>query len=305
MTQDAILHSGMASIVGRPNVGKSTLLNKLVGEKIAIVSNVPQTTRNQVRGIYTDERGQIVFVDTPGLHMPKDKLDRFMQKSAYTTTDETDCVIHLVDVSEPTGEEEEAIVRRLAKLRIPVIMGLNKIDITDKFIPDYIELWERIKGCPVTEFGNFHMIPVSGKAGTNIDELMDILFKHLPEGEPLYPSDVVTDIPQKMAIADIVREKLFGVLRQEIPHAIAVVIESIEQRKKAVYIRVLIFVESDSQKRIVVGKQGGTLKEVGKLARQDLQDLLEAKVFIELFVKAKKNWRDDISLLQEMGYDSI
>lgn len=306
MTSKAKTRSGMASIVGRPNVGKSTLLNALVGEKVAIVSNVPQTTRNQVRGIYTDERGQIVFVDTPGLHMPKDKLSQFMQRSAYTTTDETDCVIHLVDVSEPTGEEEEMIVKRLAQLKIPVILGLNKVDLTDKFVPEYIELWEGVKGCPVTEFKDFSMVPLSGKTGTNVGKLLDILYDSLPEGEPLYPPDAVTDIPQKMAIADIVREKLFGLLRQEIPHAVGVVIEEIERRKKdTVYIRAVILVETDSQKSIVIGKKGETLKEVGKLARQELEELLEAKVFVELFVKSKKNWRDDISLLQEMGYDNI
>jgi len=306
MTEDVKTHSGMASIVGRPNVGKSTLLNTLVGEKVAIVSNIPQTTRNQVRGIYTDERGQIVFVDTPGLHMSRDKLAKFMQKSASMTTDETDCVIHLVDVSEPTGEEEEAIVKKLAQLTSPVILGLNKVDLTDKFVPEYIELWERIKGCPVTEFKNFSMIPLSGKQGTNADKLFDILFDFMPEGEPLYPSDTVTDIPQKMAIADIVREKLFGILREEIPHAIGVVIENMERRKKdVVYIQVLILVENDSQKRIVVGKGGGSLKDVGKQARQELQELLESKVFIDLYVKVKKNWRDDVFLLQEMGYDNI
>ncbi len=294
---------GTVSIVGRPNVGKSTLLNRIVGEKIAIVSHVPQTTRNQVRGIYTEERGQIIFVDTPGLHKNSDKLDRFMNKAALGTTADTDCIIHLVDCQDPVGAEEEVIVQKLAPLAVPVILGLNKVDITDKYIPDYISLWEKGRGRPVTEMDCFVLIPLSGQDGIHCDKLLDILFDILPPGPPLYPEDIVCDVPQRMAIADIIREKFFQIMRHEVPHALAVLIEDMQTAKrKVLHIRALVLVERASQKNIVVGKNGHVLKEVGTLARSELEDLLGCKVFLELFVKSKRNWREDNSLLIEMGY---
>ena len=293
----------MVSIVGRPNVGKSTLLNRVLEEKVAIVSKVPQTTRNQVRGIYTDERGQIVFIDTPGLHVGRDKLGKFMNKAAYETIRGTDCLIHLTDTSEPVGKEEEDIVGRLIGLNIPVILGLNKVDLKPKFIHEYIALWERVSGKPVTELKDFVVLPLSGNEGTNIDKLLDVVFEYLPEGPALYPEDTVCDIPQKMVMADIIREKLFAILRQEIPYAVAVVIENVEAKsKKVMHIQAMILVERESQKQIVIGKGGANLKQVGTEARRELEELLENKVFLELFVKTKKSWRDDDSLLQEMGY---
>ena len=298
--------SGMVAIVGRPNVGKSTLLNQIVGEKVAIVTNVPQTTRNQVRGIYTEERGQIVFVDTPGWHKGRDRLDQFMNRSASAVAQDVDSVIHLVDVSEPTGREETQVVERLAALDVPVILGLNKIDITDRFIPQYVELWEQVKDQPAQDIRNWLLLPLSGLTGKNIDKLLDVLFEQLPVGPPLYPEDTLTDTPLRMAMADVIREKLFLIARQELPHALAVIIEEVERRRrKVVHIRALILVERDSQKSIVVGKGGGILKEVGTLARQDLEDLLQCKVFLDLYVKSRKGWRDSSSLLLEMGYESI
>jgi GTP-binding protein Era len=300
------IRSGVVSIVGRPNVGKSTLLNSIVGEKVAIVSKVPQTTRNQVRGVYGDERGQIVFIDTPGLHVGKDKLDKFMNKSAFNTVYDVDCVIHLVDVRDEVGPEEEDIAKRLKGLDVPIILGLNKVDLKANKTQDYIALWEKVKGKPISEIENFTMITLSGKKNINLDALLDIIYSHLPEGEPLYPEDTVCDVPQKMAIADIIREKLINILRHELPHSIAVVVEAMRPRKyKTIHISALILVERDTHKQIVIGKKGENLKRIGTYARKELEDLLESKVFLELHVKTKKNWRDNTSLLQEMGYDFI
>ena len=298
--------AGMVSIVGRPNVGKSTLLNKIVGEKVAIVSDVPQTTRNQVRGIYTDERGQIVFIDTPGLHKTRDRLDQFMSRAAYSTTGEVDGLIHLVDVGDMVGPEEEQLVERLATLRVPMVLGLNKVDVTDRYIPQYIELWERVKGQPVQEMTNFWLLPLCGQTGMNVEKLLEIVFSFLPPGPALYPLDTVCDVPQKMAIADIVREKLFAIMRNEVPHALAVVIEAMHRKPNNVlHIQALILVEKDSQKTIVIGKGGQVLKEIGSLARKELEELLEKKIFLEVFVKTRRNWRDDNDLLIEMGYQDL
>jgi len=295
---------GMVSIVGRPNVGKSTLLNKIVDEKVAIVSKIPQTTRNQVRGVYTDERGQIVFIDTPGLHRGRDKLDSFMNRCAYATTDDVDCIIHLVDANDQVGKEEEVVVKHLSEVKVPVIMGLNKIDLKGRNVSQYVDLWEETLGKSVNDLDGFAMIPLSGEKGKNVEKLIDLVFERLPEGPLLYPEDIVTDIPQKMAMADIIREKLFQCMRQEVPHAVAVVIEETEPRKnKVLYIRALIIVEKPTQKEMVIGKKGLTVKRIGVQAREELEQLLEKKVFLEIFVKAKKNWRDDVSLLQEMGYE--
>lgn len=295
---------GMVSIVGRPNVGKSTLLNKLVGEKVAIVSNVPQTTRNQVRGIYTDERGQIIFIDTPGLHVGQDKLDQFMNSAADLGARDADCVIHLVDTMDRIGPQEEEIVWRLSKLSAPVVLGLNKVDMNAKNMNEYILLWERVKGLPVTEMKDFTLLPISGKTGRHVDELYDILFHYLPEGPALYDENTVCDVPKKMAIADIIREKLFFILKEEVPHSVGVVVESLRMVKGNTFrIEAAIWVEKDSQKRIVIGKGGEVLKRVGTLAREELEMLLEQKVYLNLFVKVRKNWRDDETVLSEMGYD--
>lgn len=303
--------SGMVSIVGRPNVGKSTLLNTILDEKVTIVSKVPQTTRRQMRGIYNDERGQIVFIDTPGLYLArpakgggKDKLDQLLLKTAFSTTQEVDCVIHLVDTSEPTGKEEEAVVKRLLNVSAPVILGLNKIDLKGKFLPEYISLWETLKGKSVQEMERFVLLPLSAKTHKNIDQLLEILFNFLPKGPALYPSDVICDIPQKIAVGDIIREKFLNVMREEIPHSLAVVVEAIQpKRNKVVYISALVFVERESQKEIVIGKQGEVLKKIGTLARRELEELLEGKVYLDLHVKLQKKWRDDVSFLEEMGLE--
>ena len=200
----------MVAIVGRPNVGKSTLLNAILGEKVSIVSDVPQTTRHQIRGIHTDERGQIVFIDTPGIHAGKDKLDKYMNRASLGSIDSVDAVIHMVDASEKTGLEEQHVISRLNKCGKPIIVGLNKIDITKgKFVPEYIKLWEEIRGVPMTEMKDLILFPLSALKGTNVKKLVDLLFEQMPEGPFLYPADAITDFPKRMAMADLIREKLF------------------------------------------------------------------------------------------------
>jgi GTPase len=295
--------AGFASIIGRPNVGKSTLLNQIVGEKVAIVSPVPQTTRNAVRGIYTDERGQIVFIDTPGWHQGRDHLDRFMNKSSQNSMEGVDCIIHLVDTTRQVGEEEQQIVRHLKNVKVPVILGLNKIDLKGKHLAQYLALWEEACGKRVDEMKNFVLLPMSGLDGTQVDKLIDSIFSFLPNAPLYYEADVVTDAPQKQVIADTIREKLFLLTREELPHSIAVVIEEMRPAKgNTTFIRAVVLVERDSQKEIVIGHKGQLVKQVGTMARQDLETLLEGKVYLELFVKFRKNWRDDVSMLAEMGY---
>lgn len=295
---------GMVSIVGRPNVGKSTLLNEILGEKVAIVSKVPQTTRNQIKGVYNDKRGQIIFIDTPGLRLGGDRLDKFMNKSSVGTIKNADCIIYLVDTSRRIGEEEMDVVKRLKTVNAPIILGLNKIDKrkTDTF--SYISLWEDARQEAVTEMENFTLIALSGREGINIDKLLDVIYGYLPEGPALYPEDTICDMPQRLAISDIIREKLFKTMKQEIPHSIGVVIDEIRPvRKKTLLISALIFVERATQKEIVIGKNGQALRKVGTLARVELEDLLEAKVYLEFHVKVSKGWRDSPILLQELGYD--
>ena len=303
-SMDKILKSGMVAIVGRPNVGKSTLLNAILGEKISIVSDVPQTTRHQIRGIYTDERGQIVFIDTPGIHVGRDKLDKYMDRVSLGSVDSVDAVIHMVDASEKTGPEEQHVVSRLNKCGKPIIVGLNKIDITKgKFVPEYIKLWEEVRGVPMQEMKDLILFPLSALRGTNVKKLLDLLFEQMPQGPFLYPEDTITDFPKRMAMADLIREKLFLLMREEIPHSIAVIIEGVQpKRGKVLHIRAAILVERESQKEIVIGKAGAILKQVGSQARKDLEELVDSKVFLELFVKARSNWREDYSTLEDMGY---
>lgn len=298
-----VFKSGMVSIVGRPNVGKSTLLNEIVGEKVSIVSNVPQTTRNRIRGIYMSDLGQIVFIDTPGLHLAADGLDKYMNRASDSTFNEVDCIIYLVDLSRRIGEEENLIAEKLSKVKTPIIMAMNKVDANAKRIPEYIEFWEKIKGKPVNEMENFSMIPISADKRTNIDELIGMVFENLEEGPLLYPADIVCDVPHKMAIADIIREKFLQTLKQEVPHSLGVVIEHMQpKRKKTTHIKAIIFVERPTQKEIVIGKNGSLLKEVGTRARVELEGLLDTKVFLEMHVCVEKDWRLKATFMQDMGY---
>jgi GTP-binding protein Era len=265
---------------------------------------VPQTTRHQIRGIHTDDRGQIVFIDTPGIHIGKDKLDKYMNKASFGSIDGVDAVIHMVDASEKTGLEEKHVISRLNKCGKPIIVGLNKIDITKgKFVPEYIKLWEETRGVPMTEMKDLILFPLSALKGTNVKKLVDLLFEQMPLGELLYPVDAITDFPKRMAMADLIREKLFLLMREEIPHSIAVIIEGVQpKRGNVLHIRAAILVERESQKEIVIGKAGAILKQVGTEARRDLEELVDGKVFLELFVKSSSNWREDYTTLEDMGF---
>lgn len=304
MSEEVSLKCGVVSIVGRANVGKSTLMNRLVDEKIAIVSNVPQTTRTQIRGVFNDDRGQIVFIDTPGLHTAKDNLDRAMHKASLGSLEGIDCLIHLVDSNERTGEEEENLIRHLKNVKVPIIVGLNKIDVSKgKHTQDYIALWEDVTGKPITELEHITLFPLSAMEGTNVSGLIDVIYDKLPISPPFYDRDVVCDMPNKLAVADAIREKLFFVMKDEVPHSIGVVIEEMRPIKgKKILVRAVILVERKTQKEMVIGKQGRILKEVGTKARIDIEHILGQQIFLEIFVKVKKDWRNDISLLCDLGY---
>ena len=294
---------GMVSIVGRPSVGKSTLLNAILQEKVSIVSKVPQTTRNRIRGIYHDQRGQIIFVDTPGLRLGKDALDDLLRTASLGSLNGADCVIHLVDANEHVGPEEEELIKKLKTVKAPIVLGLNKADLKGKCIAEYISLWERIKGQSIQDMKAFVLLPLSAKTGLNVDKLVNLLFEFLPKGPALYPLDTVSDLPQKIAVGDLIREKFLFLLREELPHSIAVSVEAIQPRgKDLTYISAVVYVERESQKEIVIGKQGQVLKKAGTLARKELEGLLESKVFLDLHVKLQKGWRDNLFLLKELGY---
>ncbi len=299
------LRCGFVAIIGRPNSGKSTLLNYIVEEKVAIVSPIPQTTRTMVKGIYTDERGQIVFIDTPGWHRGRDHLDRFMSQACLDATDGVDCVIHLADTSRPIGEEEFQVVDRLKHVKVPIIVGLNKIDLKGEYMAQYISLWEDVKKKKVEEIENFVLLPLSGREGTQVQKLIDMVFSFMPVGPLFYEKDVISDTPKRQVVADMIREKLFLLTREELPHSIAVVIDEMRPAKgKTTFIRATVLVERDSQKEIVIGAKGQMIKQVGIMARAELENLLETKVFIELYVKTSKHWRDDPMMLSDMGYQA-
>ncbi len=301
---NSLKRCGIVSIVGRPNTGKSTLLNCILDEKIAIVSKVPQTTRHQIRGIYHDDRGQIIFIDTPGIHQGKDKLDKLMNQSSFHAMEEVDCVIHLVDTSRRVGPEERMAIDHLKGIKAPVILGLNKMDLKGKFADEYITLWQDIKGDMLHDARSFLIFPLSGKTGRNVDQLVNAIFEFLPQGPMLYPDDMISDVPKRIAMADIIREKLFELMQEEIPHALSVIVESVVPKpKKVLYILANILIERDSQKQIIIGKKGQMLKKVGTLARLELEKLLDKNIYLDLQVKVEKDWRDNVGFLKEMGYE--
>ena len=294
----------MVAIVGRANVGKSTLLNYLVGEKVAIVSPVPQTTRNQIRAILNDQRGQIVFIDTPGLHVSKHALDRAMVNAINDSLSGADVVIHLVDATEHVGEEETMVMERLSGLSIPIILALNKIDRGPRCMEEYLRAWEKRLGESLSaSTDRFMPIPLSALVGTNVDGLLNELFKRLPEGEALYPLDVLTDFPRQLTIQDIIREKLLAFIKEELPFSVAVYAEEIIDRsKKLMVVKASIFVERDSQKAIVIGHNGQILKKAGEASRKELEELYGKKIYLDLWVKVVENWKQNHELLKQMGY---
>ena len=290
--------SGFVSIIGRPNVGKSTFLNYVIGQKIAIMSNKPQTTRNKIQGVYTSEHSQIIFIDTPGIHKPKHKLGDFMMKVAQNTLKEVDVILFMVNVTEKFGSGEKFILEKLQNVEAPVFLVLNKIDQTAK--EEILQVIAQYK----YRYSFAEIVPISALTGKNIDTLLKQIEKYMPEGPMYYPSDQVTDHPERFIVSELIREKVLHLTREEIPHSIAVMVEKIstENEGRSVHIHATIIVERDSQKGIVIGKQGKMLKEVGTRARKDIENLFGSKVFLELWVRVEKNWRDKASYLREFGY---
>lgn len=290
--------SGFVAVIGRPNVGKSTLINSLIGQKVVIMSDKPQTTRNRIMCVLTQDDAQILFLDTPGIHKPKHRLGEFMVKAAENTLREVDLILFVVDASEGLGAGEEYILERLTKVDTPVLLVVNKVDkLTREALFPVIQEYAAKR-----EFES--VIPISALQKDNLDCLVQEIKKRLPEGPHYFPEDMVTDQPERLVIAELIREKVLHATREEIPHAIAVDIEEIKQRpNEDVYVRAVIYVERDSQKGIVIGARGALLKEIGKLARLDIERLLGSKIFLDLWVKVKKDWRNKEGSLRSFGYE--
>lgn len=290
--------SGFISIIGRPNVGKSTFLNRVVGQKIAIMSDKPQTTRNKVQGVVTTDASQMVFIDTPGIHKPKHKLGDFMVKSARNTLKEVDVIMFMVNANEPIGGGDKFIIDLLQNTETPVFLVINKIDLVH---PD--DLLTTITSY-TKEYDFAEIVPLSALNGNNVERLMETLTTYLPEGPKYYPDDQVTDHPERFIISELIREKVLHLTREEIPHSVAVVIEKIarDEERDMVDVAATIIVDRDSQKGIVIGKKGALLKEIGTKARRDIEMLLGSKVFLELWVKVQKDWRNKPGHLREFGF---
>lgn len=289
--------AGFAALIGRPNVGKSTLMNRLIGQKIAITSNKPQTTRNRIQTVYTSEDGQIVFLDTPGIHKAKNRLGDYMVTIAKRALSEVDVVLWLVEASAFVGPGDKHIAEQLKSLKTPLILVINKSDTVKRDeLLQIITVYKDL--CDFAE-----VIPVSALKGDNTDTLIDLIMRYLPYGEPFYDEDTVTDQPERQIVAELVREKALKCLDDEIPHGIAVTIESMKYRKKIVDIEATIICERESHKGMVIGKQGAMLKKIGSAARYEIERLLEMQVNLKLWVKVKKDWRDSDLLLKNFGYD--
>ena len=290
--------SGFIAVIGRPNVGKSTLINSLIGQKIAIMSDKPQTTRNRILCVLTQEDAQMVFLDTPGIHKPKHKLGEYMVRAAEGTLQEVDAILFVVDATEDMGAGEFYILERLQATKKPVVLVVNKLDLIEKerVLPIISRYTERYPFAGV--------VPISAKAETNLDALLTEVKKLLPEGPQYYPDDMITDQPERLIAAELVREKVLQLTREEIPHAVAVDIDEMTTRSNEdVYIRATIYVERDSQKGIVIGSRGTLLKEIGALARKEIEGLLGSKVYLDLWVKVKKDWRNRDNMLKNFGFE--
>ncbi|EMT47110.1 MULTISPECIES: GTPase Era [Anoxybacillus] len=290
--------SGFVAIIGRPNVGKSTFLNRVIGQKIAIMSDKPQTTRNKIQGVYTTDDAQIIFIDTPGIHKPKHKLGDFMVKVAQSALQEVDLILFMVNAVEGLGRGDEFIIERLKHVQTPVFLVINKID--EVHPDDLLPLIEQYRSLHAFA----EVIPISALQGNNVETLLQQIKNYLPEGPQYYPAHQVTDHPERFIIAEFIREKALHLTREEVPHSIAVVIDSIERRENSdtVYVAATIIVERDSQKGIIIGKRGQMLKEIGQRARVDIEALLGSKVFLELWVKVQKDWRNKMGQLRDLGY---
>lgn len=295
--QNRQYRSGFATLIGRPNVGKSTLMNALIGQKIAITSKKPQTTRNRIQTVYTSEEGQIVFMDTPGIHKAKNKLGNYMVNVAERTMADVDVILWLVEPTDYIGAGEQHIIEQLKKTKTPVILVINKIDTVQKeLILTYIDAYRK-------QLDFAEIVPVSALKKDGMEELIGCIMKYLPYGEPFYDEDTVTDQPMRQIVSELIREKAMRCLEDEIPHGIAVTIEMMKFRKRIVDIEATIVCERESHKGIIIGKQGGMLKKIGSLARPDIEELVECQVNLKLWVKVKKDWRDSDYLLKNFGYN--
>ncbi|MBD5529510.1 MAG: GTPase Era [Lachnospiraceae bacterium] len=289
--------SGFAVLIGRPNVGKSTLMNRLIGQKIAITSSKPQTTRNRIQTVYTSEEGQIVFIDTPGIHKAKNRLGDYMVKIAHRSLTEVDVILWLVEPSNFIGAGEQHILEQLRKVNVPVILVINKIDTVKKEeLFGFIDTYRK-------EMDFAEIVPVSALKNDNTTELIKCIMKYLPYGPAFYDEDTITDQPMRQIVAELIREKALRCLEEEIPHGIAVTIEKMKSRGQITDIDATIICERDSHKGIIIGKQGSMLKKIGSNARTDIEKLLECKVNLQLWVKVKKDWRDSDFLLKNFGYN--
>lgn len=297
MTEEKKFYSGFAALVGRPNVGKSTLMNALLGEKISIVSSHAQTTRNKITGVWNGDNSQVVFLDTPGMHKPQSKLGEAIRQSTIDALDEVDLIVFLCACDDPLGAGDRYIFSLLKDRKVPVILALSKTDL----IPKDAVLKKIVQYSRIYNFAE--IIPLSAKTGENLDELMKCIVKYLPEGPKYFPDDMVTDQPERNIVQEIVREKLLIRTRDEVPHAIGVYTEEFSERENGkVYIRCTIYVERESQKRIIIGKKGSVLKAAGQEAREEIQNLIGAPVFLDLWVKVAKDWKNKDYILRELGY---
>lgn len=295
MEEERAFRSGFAAIIGRPNVGKSTLLNALVGRKVAIVSDKAQTTRHRIRGVLHRENAQVVFVDTPGIHKPRHLPGEYLVEAALGVLRDVDVILWVVEPEE-AGPGDEFILRQLADVNRPVMLVINKIDrVAKPALLPVIDHWRR--KCAFAE-----IIPVSARTGENLDRLVEVLIEYLPSGPPYYPVDVLTDQPEQLVLAELVREKILHLTTQEVPHSVAVVVEEIAQRPNGVtYIRATIFTEKESQKAILIGQDSRMLKRIGQLAREEIEPLLGTRVYLDLWVKVRSRWRQDEAQLRRLG----
>ncbi|WP_088838778.1 GTPase Era [Listeria sp. ILCC792] len=291
--------SGFVAIVGRPNVGKSTLLNQIIGQKIAIMSDKAQTTRNKVQGVYTEDDAQVVFIDTPGIHKPKHKLGDFMVKVALNTFREVDLIYFVIDAEAGFGRGDEFIIEKLKNVETPVFLLINKIDLISK--EKLVELIEKYK--ELLDFAE--IIPISALEGDQVPNLLAETKNYLDEGPMYYPKDQITDHPERFIISELIREQVLQLTREEVPHSVAVVIEGIEKNPKTEKLTIMatIIVERSTQKGIIIGKQGQMLKQIGMRARKEIELLMGSKVFLEVWVKVQKNWRDKEHYLQDYGFN--
>lgn len=289
--------SGFVALIGRPNVGKSTLLNYIVGQKVAIMSNVAQTTRNKIQGIYTSTEAQIIFIDTPGVHKPATKLGDFMERSTMSALDEVDAVLFVVSATDKRGPGDDFIINRLKQVKQPIYLVVNKIDqVSPNDLPDIVAQYQ--DALPFES-----VVPVSALQGNNVNNLLNEIIAGLPHGPQYYPEDQISDHPERFVIAEMIREKIFMLTRDEVPHSVAVDVTSVKREdEEHVHISANIIVERPGQKGIIIGKKGQMLKKIGTMARQDIERLLGDRVFLQLWVKVVPGWRDKSAMLKDYGY---